>query len=80
MMLEQMALEMDENLQREIDKVDSMEARNDDYIIKIECSYDEDGDNEPDLELGRPNSALVFSMWKAAPYPTELGQSLRWDD
>ena len=39
MMLEQMALEMEEKLQREIDEVDGMKAWNNDYISKIESSY-----------------------------------------
>ena len=30
-------------------------------------------DLEADLELGRPNIALVFFMWKASPHPSELG-------
>ena len=41
-----MAKDMEDKLQLEIDKVDGMEARNNDCISKIESNYDEDGNKE----------------------------------
>ena len=46
MTLKQMMTEIDEKLQNVINEVDVMEARNDDYMAKIESNYNEDGKDE----------------------------------